>query len=109
MSEKDGFVTMCEDASFDSFLSEHAAGFFTACVHGALVGKRQVARRSPSAKIYYMVLALSNICVVVSLLVVLSSSESVWVGVLSLVRRLVRYVCTESVVASVSPRDSSAH
>ncbi len=68
-----------------------------------------MARRSPSARRSCMVLALSNICVLVTILVVLLSGESVWVGVLSLVRILVRSVCTELAVDSISSRVSSAH
>ena len=109
MFEKDGSVSKCEDICFDCFWPEHASGFLVACVNGALVGKRQVATRNHSDTRSCMVSALSSICVLTSLLVVLWSGESVWVGVLSLVRRLERSVCTEVVVASVAPRISSAH
>ncbi len=68
-----------------------------------------MARRNPFARRSCMVSVLSSICVLVSLLVVLSSGESVWMGVLSLVRRLARSVCTESAFAFVSPRVSSAN
>ncbi len=54
-----------------------------ACVNGDLVGKRPVAMRITFAIRSCMVSALSSICVLASLLVVLSSGESVWVGVLS--------------------------
>ncbi len=80
MSEKEGFVAKLDDVSFDSLRSEHDAGGLMDCVIGALVGKRQVARRNLSARRYCMVLALSIICGLVSSLVVLSSDESVWVG-----------------------------
>ncbi len=83
--------------------------FLVACVNGALIGKMQVATRNPSDNMSCMVSALSNICVLTSLLVVLSSGESVWMGVLSLVRRLERSVCAEVVVAFVAPCVSSAH
>jgi len=56
-----------------------------------------------------MASALSSICFREGSLVVLSDGESVWVGFLRVARSLARSVCTESVVASVSPRTSSAH
>ena len=56
-----------------------------------------------------MVSALSSICFREKSLVVLSDGESVWVGFLNVARSLVRSVCTEWAVASVSPPTSSAH
>ncbi len=51
-----------------------------------------MAIRSASAIRSYMMSALSNICILERILVVISSDGSVWDGVLSIVRRLVRYV-----------------
>ena len=77
-------------------------------MNGGLVGKRRKAIRSPYARRYCMMSALSSIFVIMRSLV-LSSSGSLWVGVLSVVRSLVKYACTRAAVDSASSCTSSAH
>jgi len=84
-------------------------GFLVDGVNGALGGKRLEAIRSPSARRSCMASALCSICFREGSFVVLSDGGSVWIGVLSVARSLVRSVCTRADDDSVSLRISSAH
>ena len=84
-------------------------GFLVDGVNGTLVGKRLEAIRSPSARRYCMVSALSRICSREGSFVVLWDGGSVWVEVLSVARSLVRSEGTRAADNSICPRTSSAH
>ena len=79
---------------------------FMAGMNGALVGKRLEAMRSPYARRSCMASALSSICVRQASFVALSSGGIVWVGVLSVARSLLRFVCMQAAADLVSPRTS---
>ena len=83
--------------------------FCVTWVNGALVGKRQVAVHSLSARRSCMVLALYSMYVLVILLAVLLSNGSVWVGDVSEGRILVRSMWTRAAVNYVSPCIYSDH
>ena len=76
---------------------------------GTLVGKRLVAIRSPSTRKSWMASAFSSFCGRMGSFDFLASGVSVWVGDLSVARRLVRSVCKRSAVDFISSRIFSAH
>jgi len=74
-----------------------------------LVGKRLETMHSPYARRPCMVSALSSTCFREGSFVVVADGGSDWSGLLSVVRSLLRSVCTRAADDSVCPRTSSAH
>ncbi len=109
MYEKDGSIEKRENVSFERFLSEHASGFYNGLREWCFGWKEAGGKmQSLCKKVLYDVSSFQYLysCKLHGCFL---RGESVWVGVSSLARRLVRYVCTQAVVASVSPRVPPAH